>query len=183
MLNEKERHFFVGLSAPPIKSLDKLMKYRLHRQQGWLKTGQTPGVKVSQLAVQSPGGAQSLVLWPWGLTSSLITWMIGHTTLSKFAVGAELGGVPDRPAGCTVIQSDLKRQEKWAERKPMKSNNRKWNVLPQLRRNRPMHQNRVVTNCLESHSVEKDLGPRWTTSLPRACSAPLQEGQHHPVLY
>lgn len=27
------------------------------------------------------------------------------------------------------------------------------------------------------------MGPQWTTSLPRASSAPLQEGQHHPVLH
>ncbi|PKU41628.1 pol- hypothetical protein [Limosa lapponica baueri] len=77
-------------------------------------------------------------------------------TLSKFVDNTKLGGVPDAPEGCAVIQRDLDRLESWVERNLMKGNKGKCRVL-HLGRNNPMHQHRLGPDLLES-SAERNLG-------------------------
>ena len=86
-----------------------------------------------------------------------MTWMKGLSTLSKFAVNTELGGVADTPGGSAAIQRDQGRLEKWVERNLMKRNKSKCRAL-HLGRNNPMPQYRLGADLLESSSVEKDLG-------------------------
>lgn len=46
-------------SVSHIKSLDQLMKHKIHRQQRLWKTSQTAGLKESQPETQSPAGDHS----------------------------------------------------------------------------------------------------------------------------
>ncbi|GAB0209103.1 mitochondrial enolase superfamily member 1 [Grus japonensis] len=78
-------------------------------------------------------------------------------TLSKFADDTKLGGVADTPEDHAVIQRDLDRLEKWADRNLMKFNKGKCKVL-HLRRNNPMQQYMLGATQLESSFAEKDLG-------------------------
>ncbi|GAB0176387.1 mitochondrial enolase superfamily member 1 [Grus japonensis] len=87
-------------------------------------------------------------------------------TLSKFAkLDTKLGGLADIPDA--AIQRDLRRLEKWADRKLMKFSKRRCKVLP-LRRNNPRHQDKLENDRLESSFAEKDLGipmdTKWNTS-------------------
>ena len=77
-------------------------------------------------------------------------------TLSKFADDTKLGGVAVRPEGCAVIQGDLHRLEKQADRS-LKFNKGKCKV-PQLGRNKPRHQGMMGADQLDSSLAEKELG-------------------------
>ncbi|GAB0207547.1 hypothetical protein GRJ2_003220400 [Grus japonensis] len=58
-------------------------------------------------------------------------------TFNKFGEDTKLGGVVDVPEGHAVIQRDLDRLEKWADRNLMKFNKGKCKVQ-QLGRNQPV---------------------------------------------
>ena len=60
-------------------------------------------------------------------------------TFSEFAKDTKLREVADTPDGCTAIQRDWDRLEKWADRNLMKFNKGKCEVL-QLSKNNPMYQ-------------------------------------------
>ncbi|XP_010116121.1 PREDICTED: pituitary adenylate cyclase-activating polypeptide type I receptor [Chlamydotis macqueenii] len=62
----------------------------------------------------------------------------------------------DQVVGCAVIQRELDRLEKQAERNLIKFKKEKCKVL-NLERNNPMHQDRLGTSWLESSFTEKDL--------------------------
>lgn len=74
--------------------------------------------------------------------------------LSTFVDDMKPGGVADSPEGCTAIQRDLNRPERWADKNPMKFN--KCRGLP-LGRNHPRHQDRLGATHLESSSAGTDL--------------------------
>ncbi|GAB0179162.1 mitochondrial enolase superfamily member 1 [Grus japonensis] len=78
-------------------------------------------------------------------------------TLSKFADDTKLGGVANKPEGCTVIQRGLDRPESWVKRNHLKFSKSKCRVL-NLGKNNPKHQYRLEVDLLGSSTVEKDLG-------------------------
>ncbi|GAB0183867.1 mitochondrial enolase superfamily member 1 [Grus japonensis] len=78
-------------------------------------------------------------------------------TLSKFADDTKLGGVADIPEGHVAIQKELKRLEKWADRKVMKFNVEKGQVL-HLGRNNSLHQDRLGATQLESSLQKRPWG-------------------------
>jgi len=94
-------------------------------------------------------------------------------TLSKSAGDTKLGGAADTPAGCAALQRGLDRLESWAQRN-LKFNKAKCRVL-HLRKNNPMHQDRLGADLLEGSSVERDLemlgDDKLTTSQQRALVA------------
>ncbi|KAJ7416864.1 hypothetical protein WISP_68076 [Willisornis vidua] len=61
------------------------------------------------------------------------------------------------PQRLTALQKDLKRLERWAEKKCLKFNQGKCRVL-HLGKNNFMHQHSLGVNVLESSSAEKDSG-------------------------
>ncbi|KAK4810839.1 hypothetical protein QYF61_008811 [Mycteria americana] len=78
-------------------------------------------------------------------------------TLSK-------GGVTDIPEGRAVIQKNLDRLEKWADRNLMQFNKGKGQFL-HVRKTNPMHQYMLGADCLERSFSEKDLGVLVDTKL------------------
>ncbi|KAK4832599.1 hypothetical protein QYF61_024390 [Mycteria americana] len=84
------------------------------------------------------------------------TSLSAECTLSKFADDIKLRGVADMPEGHAVIQRNLDKLEKWADRNLMKFNKGKCQVL-HLGRNNPLHQYVLGTTQLESSLAEKDL--------------------------
>ena len=68
---------------------------------------------------------------------------------SKSADDAKLEGGFDTTDSCSVIQRNLNRLEKWANRNLMKFSKEKCLVLP-LGRNKTMHQDRLWAYWLES---------------------------------
>ncbi|KAK4816474.1 hypothetical protein QYF61_017226 [Mycteria americana] len=77
-------------------------------------------------------------------------------TLSKFADDAKLGEVADMSQGHAAMQRDLDRLEKWTDRKLIKFNKGKCQVLP-LGRNDPLWQCMLADDQLENSSAEKDM--------------------------
>ena len=63
----------------------------------------------------------------------------------------------DTPGGYAVIQRDVNRLEKWADRNFMNSNKGKWKVL-HLGRNNSMHQFMLGASWPKSSFGKKDLG-------------------------
>ncbi|PKU43321.1 rna-directed dna polymerase from mobile element jockey-like [Limosa lapponica baueri] len=95
-------------------------------------------------------------------------WLVGaECSLSKFADYAKLGGVIDTPQDCAVIQKDLDKLEKWADRNLMQFNKGKCNVL-QPGGNNPMHLYMLETTQLESSFAEKALRVLVDTKLYRS---------------
>ncbi|PKU37160.1 rna-directed dna polymerase from mobile element jockey-like [Limosa lapponica baueri] len=78
-------------------------------------------------------------------------------TISNFADDTKLGGVAYMPEGCSTVQRDFDRLEKWTDRNLMKFNKGKCKVL-HLERNNPRHRNMLRATELESSLAEKDLG-------------------------
>lgn len=66
-----------------------------------------------------------------------------QSNFSRLGDDTELRGVADTPGGCTTIQKDLSRLDKWANRDLVKFKKMKCEVLP-LERDNPMHQHRLV---------------------------------------
>lgn len=71
---------------------------------------------------QSPAGAKLSVMYPrrWyqgkcSPLSSLMAWMLGQCTPSKFTDGTKQRGVPHIPHGCVCIQRDAAPLQIWAE--------------------------------------------------------------------
>ncbi|GAB0175600.1 mitochondrial enolase superfamily member 1 [Grus japonensis] len=107
-------------------------------------------------------------------------WIMGQCTLSKFADNTKLGGVADMPEGCTAIQRDLNRLEKWADRKFMQFNKGNCKVL-HLGRNNLRHQCMLGATQLDKSVEEKDLGVLMATKLNKIpCS---KEEKWYPVLH
>lgn len=80
---------------------------------------------------------------------------------SKLSGGGKLGGVVDTAVSCTVIQRDLNRVEKWAEREPTKLKKGKCRLL-NMGRNNSIHQSVL---SLETSLAEKDPGVLVDTKL------------------
>ncbi|KAK4818046.1 hypothetical protein QYF61_004573 [Mycteria americana] len=76
---------------------------------------------------------------------------------SKFSDDTKLGGVADTPEGRAVIQKDLNRLEKWADRNLTKFNKERCKVL-HLGRNNILHQYMLGATQLERSLAESDLG-------------------------
>jgi len=72
-------------------------------------------------------------------------------TLSKFADGMRLWGVPDIHRSCAAIPWDLDRLESWAESNLVRLNKGKCGVL-HLARNNCIHQYRLAARLLERSS-------------------------------
>lgn len=72
-------------------------------------------------------------------------------TFSKFHQHTKLGGVADTPGESAVIQRDLNRKEKWAEKSKAKCQDQ------HPRRNNPRPPYRLWANQLESSLAAKDL--------------------------
>ncbi|KAJ7406398.1 hypothetical protein BTVI_65648 [Pitangus sulphuratus] len=84
-------------------------------------------------------------------------YLRGRCLLSKFTYDTKLGGVANTPESCAIIQKDLGRLERWAEKNCLKLNKDKCRVL-HMGKNKPMQQYRLEADLLESSSVEKGLG-------------------------
>ncbi|PKU39873.1 rna-directed dna polymerase from mobile element jockey-like [Limosa lapponica baueri] len=100
------------------------------------------------------------------LTSGHVADHEADCTLRKFADDTKLEGVPDTPQGFDVIQRDLNRLEKWADRYLAKFNKEKCKVL-HLGRYNPMHQYMLGTTQQESSFAENALRFLMDTKLNR----------------
>ena len=78
-------------------------------------------------------------------------------TLSKFADFTKLGGVTGTPKDHSAIQRDLDRWEKWADRKLMQFNKKKWKSCI-WGGTTLCHQCMLWASQLENSFAEKDLG-------------------------
>jgi len=78
-------------------------------------------------------------------------------TLSKFADNRKVRGVVDAPDGCTALQRDLDRLEKWVGSNFMKYYEGKCKVVYH-RRNNSMHQYGLGANQLVYSVLAKDPG-------------------------
>ncbi|TRZ07880.1 hypothetical protein HGM15179_019228 [Zosterops borbonicus] len=81
----------------------------------------------------------------------------GRCLFSKIADDTKLGGVTNAPEGCSGIQKDLDRLERWAEKECLKFNKGKCKIL-HLGRNNPRYQYKLGADLLESNSEEWALG-------------------------
>ncbi|KAK4811273.1 hypothetical protein QYF61_023325 [Mycteria americana] len=143
--------------------IDKLMKYRLDKcmlrwTENWLNC------RAQRVRPVTSGVPKVSILGP-KLFNMLINDLGDgvERTFSKFGEDTKLGGVVDMPEGHAVIQRDLDRLEKWADRNLMKFSNDKYKVL-HLGRNNPMHQYLLGADQLESSLAEKVLQRRPTAS-------------------
>ncbi|GAB0184934.1 hypothetical protein GRJ2_000958700 [Grus japonensis] len=75
----------------------------------------------------------------------------------KFSDDSKLSGEVDASEGRATLQEDLDRLEEWANKNLMKFNKDKCKVL-HLGKHNPGLQHRMGSTCLESSSVERDLG-------------------------
>lgn len=85
-------------------------------------------------------------------------------TLRKSADDIKMGGVADKPEGCTAMQRGLNRLEKWVDRRLMNLNKEKRKFL-HLGRNNPPHQYMPGAVQLESNWAENTLGVLVDTRL------------------
>ncbi|GAB0182191.1 mitochondrial enolase superfamily member 1 [Grus japonensis] len=91
----------------------------------------------------------------YGLDEQRVRW-IENWLNSQFADDTKLGGVADRPEGHSVIQRDLSRLEKWADRNLTKFNKGKCKVL-HLGRNNPRHKYMLGATQLEGNLAKNSL--------------------------
>lgn len=107
-------------------------------------------------------------------------------TLNKLADDTIQGRVAEMPEGCAVIQSDLDRLEKWADRNIIKFNRGKLNrenfKVLHLERNNLRHHYTLCTKQRECCLTERDLGSQLVTKLNMKQQCTLVSKQAHGIL-
>lgn len=145
--------------------LEKWMGYGLDkrsvRRVNWLagckhRLMEIEPFQISNLSqVESPQGS---ILGPMLLNTVICDVDDGiECTLMKFADDTKLIGEVDTLEGKAILQEDLDRLEQWANENMMKFNKGKYKVLC-LEKHNPRLQHSLGSTCLESSSMERDLG-------------------------